>query len=330
MKKRLRIALPIALVLVAGGLAFYAFARHRAPGKDLIRISGNIEVTQVQVSFKIAGRLESRDVDEGMLVKAGQRVAQLEKADLELEAGQRRAEVRVSQAALAELEAGTRPEEVAQAQALLDYARADATRSESEFQRQRELKAQAVATVREFEVADTMAQSARAKVREAEERLALLKKGPRREQIDQARARAEQAKQVEALAQTRLGYATLGAPLEGVVLSKNIEAGEYVTPGTPVITLGDLAHPWLRGYINETDLGRVKLGQKVRVTTDTYPNKSYEGEVTFIASQAEFTPKNVQTQAERVKLVYRIKVNLANPRMELKPGMPADAEILAP
>ena len=163
---------------------------------------------------------------------------------------------------------------------------------------------------------------------EAQERFALVKKGPRQETIDQARARLEQAKQSLALATTRLSYATLAAPFSGVVLSKHVEAGEYVSAGTPVVTVGDLEHVWVRAYVNETDLGRVKLGQKSRATTDTYPGKRYEGNVSFISSQAEFTPKSVQTSQERVKLVYRIKVNLLNPRMELKPGMPADVEII--
>ena len=130
------------------------------------------------------------------------------------------------------------------------------------------------------------------------------------------------------MAETRLGYATLASPLSGVVLSKNVEPGEFVAAGTPLVTVGDLENVWLRAYINETDLGRVKVGQRVRVTADTYPGKRYEGRVSFIASQAEFTPKNVQTEKERVKLVYRVKVDIRNPNMELKPGMPADAEIL--
>ena len=129
------------------------------------------------------------------------------------------------------------------------------------------------------------------------------------------------------MAQTRLSYSILSSPLSGVVLSKNIEPGEYVAPGTPVVTVGDLSNVWLRAYINETDLGRVKVGQSVRVTTDTDPNKVYAGRVSFLASQAEFTPRNVQTTQERVKLVYRVKIDLPNPQMELKPGMPADAEI---
>ena len=112
-----------------------------------------------------------------------------------------------------------------------------------------------------------------------------------------------------------------------MVLVKNTEAGEFIVPGGAVITLGDVARPWLKAFIDESDLGRLKLGQKVSVTTDSYPGKVYPGKITFISSEAEFTPKNVQTTKERVKLVYRIKVSLVNPQMELKPGMPGDAKI---
>ena len=152
--------------------------------------------------------------------------------------------------------------------------------------------------------------------------------GPRKEDIDQAAARVRQAEAALKLAQTQLSYATVYAPLTGVVLSKNIEPGEYVAPGTPVVTVGDMVNVWLRGYIEERDLGRVKYGQRAWITTDTYPGKKYEGRVSFISSEAEFTPKNVQTQKERVKLVYRIKIDIHESRdMELKPGMPADAVI---
>jgi HlyD family secretion protein len=118
------------------------------------------------------------------------------------------------------------------------------------------------------------------------------------------------------------------SPVDGVVLVKAADVGEVLAPGTSVVTVGDIEHPWLRGYINETDLGKVKLGSKAKVTTDSYKGKVYDGRVTFIASEAEFTPKQIQTQEERVKLVYRIKIELDNPRHELKSNMPADAEIV--
>jgi HlyD family secretion protein len=166
-----------------------------------------------------------------------------------------------------------------------------------------------------------------ARVREATARFERLKKGPREETIRAARARLEQVRQAVGLAETRLGYADLASPMAGLVLSQDIENGEYVVPGAPVITVANLDQVWLRAFIDESDLGRVKMGCRARVTTDTWPDKRYEGRVTFISDQAEFTPKNVQTAKERVKLVYRIKVTLPNPDGELKPGMPADAEI---
>ena len=120
---------------------------------------------------------------------------------------------------------------------------------------------------------------------------------------------------------------TLKAPFDGVILVRQAELGEVVVPGTPVVTLADLDHVWLRAYVNETDIGRVRLGQQATVTTDTYPGRRYGGRIAFIAEKAEFTPKSVETHAERVTLVYRIKIELDNPAHELVPGMPADATI---
>jgi len=144
-------------------------------------------------------------------------------------------------------------------------------------------------------------------------------------------AQAVAASGSESLALSRIqqGYATLVAPFDGVVVSRQAERGEVVAPGTPVLTLADLDHVWLRAYLNERDLGRVRLGQEVSVHTDAYPQQPFKGRIAFIASQAEFTPKSVETHAERVTLVYRIKIDLDNPDHWLLPGMPADATLRA-
>ncbi len=326
MKKRLKILIPLVLAAIVFGILVIRNADALPSG--IIRMSGNIEVTAAQVSFKIPGRVTQRLVSEGESVTNGQLVARLEQVELEQELAMRRTDVQTAQAQLAELEAGTRPEEIEQAAAALEVAKAETQRVEAEFARQKELFTQKVIAPREFESVQAASRIAFAKVHEAEARLTLLKKGPREETIHAARSRLEQTRQAAALMETRLTYATLLAPFSGVVLAEGVEDGEYVVPGTPVVTVGDLMNVWLRGYINETDLGRVKIGQAVRVTTDTYPGKVYEGRLAFIASQAEFTPKNVQTTKERVKLVYRIKVDIANPNQELKPGMPADADIV--
>jgi HlyD family secretion protein len=378
-KKKLYVLL-LLIVILAAALT-YKFVRsrwHDAP--NFIRVSGNIEVTEAQVSFRIAGRVQERLVSEGETIRTGQIVARLDSTELTHEVSLRKAELEAAQAALAELLAGSRVEEIAQAEASFQRARsrlnellagsrsqeiaaaeAEVGRARAETERLRLEEERArklynggfisdqeydlartnyeVAKARQKEAEENLKlvkegprkeeiEQARAAAREAEERFILVKKGPRRETIDQARARVKQAVEALSLAETRLGYATLASPLSGIVLSKNVEPGEYVAPGTPVVTVGDLEDVWLRAYINETDLGRVKVGQRARVATDTYPGKTYEGQISFIASEAEFTPKNVQTQKERVKLVYRIKVDIRNPEMELKPGMPADADII--
>ncbi len=325
MKKKLII---LVILVIAVGIGIYIYKNRRTPESNSIRVSGNIEITDVEASFKIPGRVEERMVSEGEAVQAGQVVARIDSQDLARETAQRRAQVAAAQAALAELRAGSRPEEIAQAEAVLERTRADGARARLEFERQKKLYEREVISTREFDQARTAFDAAEARSRETRESLALVRQGPRKEKIDQAGAALDQARQALALAETRMGYATLYSPTSGVVLSENVEAGEFVSPGTPVLTIGDLKRVFLRAYINETDLGRVKTGQTVRIRTDTFPGKTYEGRISFMASQAEFTPKNIQTQKERVKLVYRIKVDIPNPNLELKPGMPADGEIL--
>jgi HlyD family secretion protein len=195
-------------------------------------------------------------------------------------------------------------------------------------------------------------------LRQAEERLALVMEGARKEDIEAARAqvaRAEAAVRVSeanrlelkrreedlvsrradisraraqvAITDTQINDTVVTSPVDGVVLVKSAEVGEVLAAGTTVVTIGDIEHPWLRAYISETDLGRVKLGQSASLTTDSFPGKTYPGRVSFISSEAEFTPKQIQTREERVKLVYRIKIDVDNQSHELKSNMPVDAEI---
>lgn len=370
----------LAMIALACVVTF-AWLETRSRNEDEpIRVSGNIEVTDAELSFKIPGRVETRLVDEGQPVTKGQTMALLDSRELSQEVSRNKAEVEAARAALAKLEAGSRPQEIAEArasasqaqarlqelengsrpqeiaaaQAAYQSARVDAKRLADDLGRYGGLYKKQLVSTQQYEAARTASEMADARARQAKEQLDLLKEGPRKEviaqardaytqaeqrytlakigprkeDIDQARARLGQARESLALAETRLGYATLISPLSGMVLSKSIEPGEYVSPGTPIVTVADLVNVWVRGYVNETDLGRVKLGQAVRVTADTYPGKVYDGRISFISSQAEFTPKSVQTEKVRVKLVYRIKVDIKNPNMELKPGMPVDAEIL--
>jgi HlyD family secretion protein len=328
MKKKL--LLLVLLILTAGGTATWFYARGGPePADSRIRVSGNLEVTDAEVSFKVAGRVSARLVSEGEMVRAGVTVATLDDTEFAQEVGLREADVRAAEADLRDLEAGSRPEEIAQGEAALALATAEAERWRLEAARQQDLFSKDVVSAHDHEVAATANSVAQARVNEARQQLALLRQGPRIEKILQARARLAKARQALAVAETRLGYAVLQSPLSGFALAEHVEPGEIVNPGSPIVTIGDLERVWLRAYINETDLGRVALGQRVRLTTDGDPNTAYWGQISFISPEAEFTPKNVQTQQERVKLVYRIKVLVPNPKLTLKPGMPADAEIIA-
>ena len=179
---------------------------------------------------------------------------------------------------------------------------------------------------RKEEIAGGRAQlAARGRARTAEaNRIDLRRK---QEQLGAALADIERARAQVGITQAQLNDTVISSPIDGVVLVKSAEPGEVIAAGTTIIRIGDLDHPWLRAYVGETDLGRVKLGAPVKLTTDSYTGKVYRGAVSFIASEAEFTPKQIQTKEERVKLVYRIKVDVENPGHELKNNMPVDAEI---
>lgn len=382
--------IPFLLLAAAAAAAIYLWRR---PAEDptRIRLSGNLEITEVNAAFKMPGRVLEIPVKEGDSITEGQVIARMEAKSLqfakdrdeagvsaaesslvqlridterardalERELSMRRAEIAQAEAQVRDLEAGSRPEEVAQAQAGMDDARAQSDQAKADWDRAQKLFKQEDISRVQYDQAETRFRSATAAVHNAQQRLALVKEGPRKETIVLAkaqltRARAalqlteanrkelerkaqevnlrkaeiDRAKAQAGVAMTQLNDSELRSSIAGVVLARPTEPGEVVAAGTTIVTLGDVERPWLRGYITESQLGRVKLGQKVKLQCDSFPGRDFEGVVTFIASEAEFTPKQIQTPEERVKLVYRIKVEVANPRRELKNNMPMDAEIV--
>jgi len=387
MKKRILIL----IVILAAGAAVWVYRGMGRKPDDRIVVSGNIELNEVNIAFKTAGRLIERDVDEGDAVKKGEVIARLDrdqliaqresqaaallsaetqltqaetslawqKANLAADIEQRDADLASNQARLAELKNGSRPQEKQDAKAAVDAAQAEADRSQRDWGRAQTLYKDDDISTAQFDQYRNRQESAVAALKSAKERESLVVAGPRIEEIDaqsamverargalkmaQAntlemkrreqdlatrRAEIERAKANLALIDSQIADTVAVSPVDGVVLVKAADVGEVLAPGTSVVTLGDIEHPWLRGYVNETQLGRVKLGSKAKITTDSYPGKVYWGRVTFISSEAEFTPKQIQTQQERVKLVYRIKIEVDNPHRELKLNMPADAEIV--
>jgi HlyD family secretion protein len=318
MNRCLRLTIPLIFLLLAcsGGRS-----------KDRILLSGTVEATTADLAFKTSGRLAERFVDEGAAVSAGSKVAKLDDSELSQSAARFRAGAGAAKALLDELRQGFRREDVAQAAAAEAGARADHERAEADFQRIEALFNDGVISKHDLDSARSARDTAKARLDQAVQQHLLMKRGNRKEQIDGARAQFEQAGAASAEAEIRLGDAVLLAPFAGMVLSKHAEPGEFLAAGSPVVTLGDIAHPWVRAYLEESDLGRIKLGDSASVTTDTFPGRTYKGRVVFISSEAEFTPKTIETKKERVKLVYRIKVDVENSDLELKPGMPADIEI---
>ncbi len=316
--------------VLVGAIVLAAFLVNRLshkPEEGVILLSGNVEVTEPNVGFKIPGRVTGLLVDEGQRVQTGDRLATLDSAELESVVAQNRAALGEARVRLAELMAGSRIQEIEQAKAEVSSAEAELVKAQKDYERADRLFKNEAIPASQYDSAKRTHETARAQLKSALERLSLVKEGPRKEEI---RAQEDRVRQLEAGLKTseeKLKDTVIYAPVSGVVLRKNVELGETVAAGVPVFTIGELEDPWIKVYVKEDKIGLVKLGQKARVSTDSYPGKTYEGIVTFISSEAEFTPKIVQTHEERVKLVFGIKVKVKNVGDELKPGMPADVRI---
>jgi HlyD family secretion protein len=325
--KRKIIPIILLVAAIAGGSVYY-FAHKRNHTSDAtLKISGNIEAHESLVGFKVPGRLVELPIEEGQMVKAGDLLARLDQTDYRQQVGIDEALVRSREAELNLSLSGSRVQEkksakqaVLDAQAALELSSADARRYQTLYEKD-EVSAQ---------VRDTYATNlkrAQASYERSKQNLNMVNEGVRKEQIAINQATVNTARQTLGLSRIRLDYTSLSAPTSGVALVRHAEIGEIMAAGTPVVTIADLDRLWLRGYVSETDIGKVKLGQPVTIKSDTFPGKSNTGRISFISSQAEFTPKSVETHKERVTLVYRVKINLDNSTHELKPGMPADAYI---
>ena len=381
--------LPIVIVVVAAG-GYFAWSRLNVVDENTLHLSGNIEFRKIDIAFKTAGKLLELTVEEGANVKQGQLLASLDreqmtrmrlrdsssidvaqsnllqlrtaiqyqKATLEAETNLRQAELRQARAKLQELLDGARPQEIEQSRAQLGDLKVARDQARREYDRAQKLISQEDISQSQFDQFKARFDSTSAQVQNAEQRLALILEGPRKTDIEAARAavaRAEAALKITqaqsldiqrkeedlsarradverskasvSVIDSQLDDTILVSPVDGVVLVKSADPGEVLAAGTPLLTLGEIDKPWLRGYVPQSKLGRIQLGMSVTIRSDSYPNKTYTGKISFIASEAEFTPKQIQTNEERVKLVYRIKVDVENSHRELKLNMPVDAEI---
>lgn len=326
MKKRLFLAAVI--FLIAGTTVFLITRMNNRHEDGVLAVSGNVEATEVNIGFKSSGRLVELLSQEGQKIRKGDKLAVLDSAEVQNHVLQNRAVLSEAMIRLEELKAGSRPQELEQASANVRHAEAELIKAKKDFERADSLYKKEVVSAQQMDAAKKAYDIAVSQHQKSIEALSLVKEGPRKETIKAAEQRVRQAEAALMVSAERLKDTAIYAPVAGVVLRKNAEAGETVSQGMPVYTIGDLESPWIKVYVKEDKLGLVKLGQKAEVKVDSYKDKAYEGTVTYISSEAEFTPKNVQTREERVKLVFGVKVSVKNINNELKPGMPADVRII--
>ena len=310
-------------------LTAFRWSWQAASDPERIELSGTVEARKVDLAFQVGGRIAELAVDEGDAVQAKQRVATLDARDYELALRAATAQMDAAQAALAALRAGTRIQELRVAEAQLAKAQADLDYAHVEFKRIAELVARKLAPQEQLDQLQQRQNVALAGVEQARQMLALLREGPRQEEIDRAAAELRARQAAVETARQQLAYVQLHSPVTGVVSVRLVETGEVVAAGKPVLRVAELSQPWVRAYLNEADLPRVRLGQPAEVRVDGLPGKVWPGRLAFIAPDAEFTPKTVETRALRVDLVYRVKIEVENPSGALKLGQPADVLLKA-
>ena len=328
MSKRSRIA--VALVVVAAVAALgWIFLQDGSDDAPTLSASGTVEATDADLGFQAPGRVQEVSVREGDRVEEGDVLARLDTREAEAARSAARAQLSAAEARLSELRRGSRPQELAAAGAALRSAERRAEEAARDAERARTLQEGGAISRQALDRAETAAEVADAAVVQAREQLALVREGPRAEAVRAQEAHVEQARANVELAEAALANSVITAPFDGLLTVRHREPGETVAPGAPALTLLDPGDRWVRIYVREDAIGRVRLGMAARITSDTYPNRAFDGEVVFIGSEAEFTPRNVQTSEERTKLVYPVKVRItSDPDLVLKPGIPADVVLV--
>lgn len=335
-QKKKKIALAVVLLSVAVGAGFYWLEKKAEEGP--LVVSGTMEATSVRVSAQVGGTVMAVEAREGQRIGEGEVVCRIDPTPYQLHVEEAEAALQGVAARLEELKAGARAQEIGQAQAAverLEAVLAGAVKSRDywadNLARLETLGAQGAVTEQELKDARSQydnwvsqVQGAEAELAGARARLALVREGATAQALAQLEAARDQAQKAVELARYNLDKTTVKAPAAGTVALVSLEAGEGVNQGATVATILDLERLWIYVYVPEIELGRIALGQQAQVKVDAYPGEEFLGEVTYIASEAEFTPKNVQTVKDRVKTVFKVKVELKEGQGRLKPGMPAD------
>lgn len=321
--KRIRIVAGLVVLTAIGAGLWFWRGRDPAEARDRLVLSGNVDIRQVQLAFNNSERIAAVLVQEGDRVQAGQLLATLDTRRLEARAASRAGQVAAQHQVVARLEAGNRPEEIRKAKADVAAAQADLQNTRLTYARVTNLVAQTVDTPQRLDDARAALDVATARLAAANEAYRLMVLGPRQEDLAAARATLQVSEADRALAQRELADAQLYAPTNGVIQNRLLEPGDMASPQKPVFTLALDDPLWVRAYVSETDLGKIRPGQPAQVTTDSFPGKRYDAWIGFVSPTAEFSPKTVETAEVRTKLVYQVRAFVRNPRGELRLGMPA-------
>jgi len=305
--------------------------------------NGTIEATEIKVVAEVGGALKKLSVKEGDRVQAGQIIGQLDETYYRILVEQAKAGVAGTQASLAEARAGAREQEIEAADREVDRltsqvasAQEQVAFQEDNLKRARELfqagalpEQEMITQEVHYNNARHQLEGAKAQLEAAKARLALLQAGSREQTIERLTAATRQNEGSLELAQLNLKKTRLVAPANGIVAGCNFEEGELIRPGAEVVTLLDYKNLWLNVYVPENKLSQVKVGRRVQIQVDTYPGKTFSGQVEYISPQAEFTPRNVQTKEDRVNLVFQVKIRVIEGQEELRPGLPADVKFIS-
>ena len=324
MKRRLLIAGLIVLSLIAAGVAWRLIQREGDPAP--LALYGDIDLRQVQLSFNNSERIATVLVQEGDRVRKGQLLARLDTARLEPQLAQAEAQAAAQLQVVKRLRSGSRPEEIAQARANLQAAQADLTNARQQYERWRsaaEISAGRAVRQQDVDNARTAVQVAEAKLAVVQKTLDLTIAGPRREEISENEARLRAFEAQARVLRQQLEDAQLIAPVDAVIRTRLMEPGEMASPQRPVFSLAITDPKWVRSFISEPDLGKIKSGMAATIEVDSFAGRRFDGWIGFISPVAEFTPKTVQTEELRTSLVYEVRVFVKDPADELRLGMPA-------
>ena len=329
MPKPLKVLLVLILLAAVGGGGYYCYTYEcgEAKPQDRLILYGNVDIRQVHLAFHASGRVLRILVEEGDQVKAGQLVAELDPVRYQANLARSQAEVAAQKQVLERLLAGSRPQEIAEARARLAAARADLRDVRHLYQRNKELYKRKAIPAQTYDSLKAKFLAAQASVEQAQQALSLAIEGPRQQDIASARAQLAALEAAERLAQRELTDTKLLAPGDGVIQQRILQPGDMASPSVPAFTVALNNPVWVRAYVSETELGKVAPGMSANIFSDSFPGKPYKGWVGFISPTAEFTPKTVETQDLRTKLVYRVRVYACNPQNQLRLGMPVTVEI---